>query len=43
MIQKIADWVYRNYRIQVPKRDIWMALIIVVGLIILALSLINYF
>jgi len=41
MIQEIVDWIYENYGIQIPKRDIWMALVIIAGLIVLIFSLIN--
>ena len=40
MIDKIVDWLYMRYGIAIPKKDIVMMLIIILGLLILIISII---
>jgi hypothetical protein len=38
MIDKIIDWIFMRYGIEVPKLDIVLAMIILAGLVILGVS-----
>ncbi len=40
MINKIIDWIFMRYGIDVPKLDVVLALIILAGLIVLGASIV---